>query len=216
MKARLAVLGAAIGGVIALACFSERGAGPGPSSAAECSVPVSVIDSMHFIVAIENFAFQPDSISVPPGATVTWVNCEPSGTEPHTTTADGGGYEESTSHPRDMATQVAWVNYRFTVQHDGLERPRDFFPKSIIVEAVDGPFVFDAVRVSLWADWDFMMAPLIVASSDPMKIDRFKDPNGVPASYQPARWVIDNLFRIVVEEANKLIPFARAVAERRE
>lgn len=92
MKARIAVLGAAIGGAIAIACFSER-AGPTTSSAAECSVPVSVIDSMHFIVAIENFTFQPDSISVPPGATVTWVNCEDVGNEPHTSTADGGAWD---------------------------------------------------------------------------------------------------------------------------
>jgi plastocyanin len=91
MNARLAGVGAAIGCAIAVACFSDRGAGPGTSSAAECSVPVSVIDSMHYIVAIENFTFQPDSISVPPGATVTWVNCEPSGTEPHTTTSDPSG-----------------------------------------------------------------------------------------------------------------------------
>jgi len=89
MKARLASV-AAILGVLAIACFSERGAGPGPSAAAECSVPVTVIDSMHFIIAIRGFAFHPDSISVPPGATVTWVNCETPPLEPHTTTADGG------------------------------------------------------------------------------------------------------------------------------
>ena len=98
MKARLAVL-SAIGGAIAIACFSDRGAGPGPSSAAECSVPVSVIDSMHFIVAIENFTFRPDSISVPAGATVTWVNCEVPGTEPHTTTADGAAWNSTDISP---------------------------------------------------------------------------------------------------------------------
>ncbi|MGE5802853.1 MAG: plastocyanin/azurin family copper-binding protein [Gemmatimonadota bacterium] len=91
MKTRLVGVGAAIGCAIAVACFSDRGAGPGSSSAAECSVPVSVIDSMHFIVAIRNFTFQPDSISVPPGATVTWVNCEDVGQEPHTTTSDSSG-----------------------------------------------------------------------------------------------------------------------------
>lgn len=91
MKTRIAVFGAAIGGLIAIACFSERGAGPAPNPTAECSVPVSVIDSMHFLVAIRDLAFQPDSISVPPGATVTWVNCEV-GVEPHTTTADGGAW----------------------------------------------------------------------------------------------------------------------------
>jgi plastocyanin len=93
MKARLAAAGTAIGCAIAVACLSERGAGPGPSSSAECSVPVSVIDSMHIVVAIRDFTFQPDSISVPPGATVTWVNCEVFGTEPHTTTADGAEWD---------------------------------------------------------------------------------------------------------------------------
>ena len=88
MNARLAML-AAIGGGIAIACFSDRGAGPS-TTLAECSVPVSVIDSMHYIVAIRDFGFHPDSLSVPPGATVTWVNCEDVGQEPHTTTADAG------------------------------------------------------------------------------------------------------------------------------
>ena len=74
------------GGVVA-ACFSERGIGS-TTNGAECQVPVSTIDSTHFIVAIYNFAFHHDSINVPVGATVTWVNCEPAGTEPHTTTSD--------------------------------------------------------------------------------------------------------------------------------
>ena len=81
------VLLCAIGCATVVACFSERGSGPvaGP---AECRVPVSVIDSLHFIVAIRNFAFHPDSVAVPAGATVTWVNCEDVGQEPHTTTSD--------------------------------------------------------------------------------------------------------------------------------
>jgi plastocyanin len=72
----------------AAACFSERAGGPVILGAAECRVPVSVIDSMHVIVAIRTFAFVPDSIAVPAGATVTWVNCEDVGVEPHTTTSD--------------------------------------------------------------------------------------------------------------------------------
>ena len=98
MKAPLAIV-AALSAAILIACFSERGAGPGGSSGGECSVPVSVIDSLHYIVAIRNFSFQPDSISVPPGATVTWVNCEPAGTEPHTTTADGAAWSSPELSP---------------------------------------------------------------------------------------------------------------------
>jgi plastocyanin len=85
---------ATVGGVLAaVACFSERGAGPPINPAAECSVPVTVIDSMHYIIAIRDFTFRPDSISVPPGATVTWVNCEDFGVEPHTTTSDGTAWD---------------------------------------------------------------------------------------------------------------------------
>lgn len=89
----------ALGGLAAVACFSERGAGPGPSGAAECSVPVSTIDSMHFFVAIRDFAFHPDSITVPAGATVTWVNCEVSPQEPHTTTSDAPGWDSPELNP---------------------------------------------------------------------------------------------------------------------
>jgi len=85
----LALLGGAIsGGALVLACFSERGSAPNGPSAAECQVPVSIIDSLHYLVAIRNFGFHPDSLNVPRGATVTWVNCEDVGTEPHTTTSD--------------------------------------------------------------------------------------------------------------------------------
>lgn len=87
---RLIVGALALGGLAAVACFSERGAGPVITGAAECRVPVTVIDSMHYIIAIRDFGFHPDSLKVPPGATVTWVNCEVPPQEPHTTTSDGG------------------------------------------------------------------------------------------------------------------------------
>jgi plastocyanin len=86
VKARLASL-VVIGSAVAIACFSERGTTI-VNPDADCAVPVTVIDSMHYIVAIRDFSFHPDSLTVPRGATVTWVNCEPAGTEPHTTTSD--------------------------------------------------------------------------------------------------------------------------------
>ena len=87
---RLMLTVLAFASVIALACFSDRGAGP-VNTAAECRVPVTVIDSMHYLVALRDFAFHPDTLTVPVGATVTWVNCEDVGTEPHTTTSDTTG-----------------------------------------------------------------------------------------------------------------------------
>src|SRR5437867_13439304 len=102
-KALALLTAAVVGSALVLACFSDRGAGPPVNPAAECTVPVSVIDSMHYIVAIENFGFHPDSIAVPAGATVTWVNCEPNGTEPHTTTSDpsGGVWDSPELSPGD-------------------------------------------------------------------------------------------------------------------
>ncbi len=94
MKRSIVVSFAALS-VTVLACFSDRGAGPGPSGSELCSVPVTVIDSMHFVIAIRNFAFRPAVITVPAGATVTWVNCEDQGVEPHTTTSDTTGIWDS-------------------------------------------------------------------------------------------------------------------------
>ena len=86
---------AAVPLAIGAACFSERAGGPTFSGAAECRVPVTVIDSLHYLVAMRAFAFHPDSITVPVGATVTWVNCEDVGVEPHTTTSDTTGIWDS-------------------------------------------------------------------------------------------------------------------------
>ena len=100
-KALTLIGGVLSGSAVILSCFSERGAGPTVNPAAECRVPVTVIDSRHFIVAINNFSFHPASISVPVGATVTWVNCEPSGTEPHTTTSNNAVWNSPDLSPGD-------------------------------------------------------------------------------------------------------------------
>lgn len=94
MKAPVAAL-AGLAFAASVACFSERTGAPIVAGAAECQVPVTVIDSLHVIVALRDFRFVPDTITVPVGATVTWVNCEPAGTEPHTTTSDTSGEWDS-------------------------------------------------------------------------------------------------------------------------
>ncbi len=101
MKALRWVLPAAVGCAVAVACFSERGSGPVITGAAECRVPVTVIDSMHYIIAIRGFAFHPDSLAVPVGATVTWVNCETPPQEPHTTTSDNAVWDSPELSPGD-------------------------------------------------------------------------------------------------------------------
>ncbi len=103
-RLRLASVGLTALGIVTwagAACFSERSTGASPNVAAECRVPVTVIDSLHILVAIRNFAFIPDTIRVPVGATVTWVNCEPPVTEPHTTTSDAPGWDSGSLNPGD-------------------------------------------------------------------------------------------------------------------
>ena len=93
MKAAV-VAGLGLGLAALVACFSDRTAGPTTSLAA-CRVPVTVIDSLHYLVAIRDFEFHPDSLVVPAGATVTWLNCEDGGQEPHSTTSDTAGVWDS-------------------------------------------------------------------------------------------------------------------------
>ncbi len=47
-------------------------------------------------VSIQNFAFNPPNITVPPGSTVTWVNNDMA---PHTTTSDNGVWDSETLQP---------------------------------------------------------------------------------------------------------------------
>jgi len=129
MKRLLVVLLGA-GCVIALACFSDRGTGPPINAAAACRVPVTVIDSMHYIVAIQNFLFQPDSLAVPVGATVTWVNCETPPQEPHTTTSDNAGWDSPELNPGDR------FSFKFTAQGAFPYHctPHPFMTAKVIVE----------------------------------------------------------------------------------
>jgi plastocyanin len=71
---------------LAAACFSERATIASPD--ALCTVPADVFGRDRAFVIIRDFAFFPDTISVAPGTTVTWINCEPPASEAHTTTSD--------------------------------------------------------------------------------------------------------------------------------
>ena len=91
------------------ACFSDRAAGPPSNSLAACRVPVTVIDSMHYIIAIRDFLYRPDSLAVPQGATVSWVNCEDVGQEPHSATSDTAGVFDSS-----LLSSGGRYSHRFT------------------------------------------------------------------------------------------------------
>ena len=58
------------------------------------------------LVAIRNFAFLPNAVTVKAGSSVTWLNCEPAGTPSHTTTSDQGVWHSPLLAPGDAFTQT--------------------------------------------------------------------------------------------------------------
>ena len=76
----------------AAACVSERAPATGPDLTGDCSValPPSVAGST--VVVVRDFAFQPATVTIRPGQSVTWVNCSSSGDPAHTATGDGGSW----------------------------------------------------------------------------------------------------------------------------
>jgi len=87
MRALIVVIASAF----LLSCVSERSTGPAADlTGCEANLPASAFGTT--IVVIRNFAFNPAQVRVKAGTKVTWVNCEASGTDPHTSTADAGAW----------------------------------------------------------------------------------------------------------------------------
>ena len=78
-------------------CFSERTHEGGPVGpiAGECRIPIDspIIGSTGALVAIRNFGYSPATVRVKAGTTVTWINCEPEGTDEHTSTSDNAVWD---------------------------------------------------------------------------------------------------------------------------
>ena len=82
---------AAVAALTVVSCCSDRTdpvAGPAP----DCSLnlDLDVLGRTTTIVQIRGFAFVPDGVRIPAGTSVTWIYCEPPGTDLHTTTSDTG------------------------------------------------------------------------------------------------------------------------------
>lgn len=72
-------------------CFSERSTATSSASCDGTTVPC--------VVDIRNFAFEPSVLTVPAGATVTWVNREQQVGLVHTSTSDGAGWDSGVLAP---------------------------------------------------------------------------------------------------------------------
>ena len=71
----------------ASSCISERASGP-VVDLEGCNVELPAEAFGSSIVVIRDFTFVPAQVSIKSGSKVTWVNCEPAGSDSHTSTAD--------------------------------------------------------------------------------------------------------------------------------
>lgn len=78
--------------VLAAACWSDRAGVTAPSADAPCRASLSPLTAGAVVVLVQDFAFRPATVRVPPGGRVAWVNCGGAGDVAHTSTADGGGW----------------------------------------------------------------------------------------------------------------------------
>jgi plastocyanin len=88
-----------------LSCVSERATGA-RTDLAGCDVRLPAEAFGSTIVVIRGFAFSPRQVSVKAGGTVTWVNCEPAGTDAHTSTADAGAWSSPLMAPGETFTRA--------------------------------------------------------------------------------------------------------------
>jgi plastocyanin len=65
--------------------------------------PIDARQDTAFDVSVVDFAFEPGTVSVPVGATVTWTN---TGSRPHTVTADDGSFDSGRLDPGEQFSQT--------------------------------------------------------------------------------------------------------------
>ena len=89
-------------------CISERTTAGPSNSSGDCRIAVGspVIGGTQALIAIRGFAFHPDTIHVKPGAQVTWVNCEESNVDAHTSTSTTGQWVSKYMSPGDTWTRT--------------------------------------------------------------------------------------------------------------
>jgi len=84
----------------AAGCFSEHTSPTEAAPEVTCAdVPPEGRTGPNPVVVIRSFAFHPEELTVGPGTTVTWINCEDPGTVAHTTTSDDGLWDSDLLGP---------------------------------------------------------------------------------------------------------------------
>jgi plastocyanin len=123
------ILLAAAAALPVAACFSERSDATGPTSG-ECLVPIDPSVSGSTLVPIRNFAFRASPVRIRVGERVTWVNCEPAGSEAHTSTSDGPEWDSGSLPPGASYTRTFPSAGTFPYHCE----PHPFMTATVVVE----------------------------------------------------------------------------------
>jgi amicyanin len=104
-RGHFALLGLALAGAVAAACFSEH-TPTAPRSAVVCNVPLGPGVAGSTLIAIRDFSFQANNVHVKAGSSVTWVNCEAGGTTFHSSTSDQGLWDSPLLAPGETFSRT--------------------------------------------------------------------------------------------------------------
>ena len=99
------VIAATFAFVLVASCFSDRSAVLEPDDN-PCAVPGSAIGRDNAVVLVRRFSFLPDTVRIQRGMSVTWVNCEASNIEPHTTTSVSNAWDSGPVAPGTTYTET--------------------------------------------------------------------------------------------------------------
>jgi plastocyanin len=122
--------------MLPLGCFSERSSPTDPVDGGitgTCRIPVgsSVVGSVQAVIAIKDFTFVPETLRVPRGTTVSWVNCEEDfANEQHNATSESGAWATALLSP----TAIDSRRFDEAGVFPYLCEPHPFMKATIIVE----------------------------------------------------------------------------------
>lgn len=117
---------------VVAACSSDKQATQPTRTIEQCIAAIAppIPGTTQRVIAMQNFAYAPDSITVAAGTTVTWANCEPPAIDSHTATARDGAWQSGFLAPGAKYSRVFSEPGRF----EYFCEPHPFMHGVIIVE----------------------------------------------------------------------------------
>lgn len=131
-RASIAVAILVTAAAVAVACSSDKHPTQPTRTIEQCIAEIAppIPGTTQSVIAMQNFAYAPDSIRVAAGTTVTWANCEPPTIDSHTATARDGAWKSGFLAPGAKYSRVFDAPGRF----EYFCEPHPFMHGVIIVE----------------------------------------------------------------------------------